>query len=58
LADGIIPVEIKAAENVRSKSLKTYIEKYKPAYAIRISARNFSFANGIKSVPLYAFFCI
>ena len=56
--NGIIPVEVKAAENVRSKSLGVYIEKYKPDVAIRISARNFGFANGIKSVPLYAAHCI
>ena len=55
---GIIPVEVKASDNVRSKSLNVYIEKYKPAYAIRISARNFGFTNGIKSVPLYATHCI
>ena len=56
--NGIIPVEVKASENVRSKSLNVYIEKYRPAYAIRISARNFGFTNGIKSVPLYATHCI
>jgi hypothetical protein len=43
---------------VKSKSLGVYIEKYKPEYAIRISARNFGFANNIKSVPLYAVHCI
>lgn len=32
--------------------------KYKPPYAIRISARNFGFSNGIFAVPLYAAFCI
>lgn len=56
--NGIIPVEVKASDNVRAKSLGAYVEKYKPAYAIRISARNFGFANGIKSVPLYATHCI
>ena len=56
--DGIIPVEVKASDNVRSKSLGFYVEKYKPAYSIRISARNFGYANGIKSVPLYAAHCI
>lgn len=58
LNDGIIPVEVKAAENVRSKSLNAYMEKYRPAYAMRISARNFGFANNIKSVPLYAAHCV
>jgi hypothetical protein len=58
LTDGIIPVEVKAAENVRSKSLNVYVEKYKPPYAIRMSAKNFGFENAIKSVPLYAAHCI
>lgn len=58
LNDGIIPVEVKAAENVRSKSLNVYVEKYKPAYAIRISAKNFGFKNNIKSIPLYATHCV
>ena len=56
--NGVIPVEVKASDNVRSKSLNVYVDKYKPAYAIRISARNFGFSNGIKSVPLYAAHCI
>lgn len=58
LQDGIIPVEVKASDNVRSKSLKVYMEKYQPNYAIRISARNFGFENNIKSTPLYAVHCI
>ncbi|MDR1652414.1 MAG: DUF4143 domain-containing protein [Prevotellaceae bacterium] len=58
LQDGIIPVEVKAADNVRSKSLQAYIEKHKPPYALRVAAKNFGFENGIKSVPLYAAFCI
>ena len=58
LPNGIVPVEVKAADNVRSRSLQVYIEKYRPNYAIRVSARNFGFENGIKSVPLYAVHCI
>ncbi|WP_240839077.1 ATP-binding protein [Acidaminobacter sp. JC074] len=50
----IIPVEVKASTNTKSKALKVYIEKYNPNYAIKISAKNFGFSNGIKSVPLYA----
>jgi len=56
--DGVIPIEVKAGNNVNGKSLKKYIEKYKPKYAIRISSKNFGFENNIKSVPLYATFCI
>lgn len=56
--DGVIPIEVKAAQNVSSKSLNYYIEKNHPRYAIRISGKNFGFDNNIKSVPLYATFCI
>jgi predicted AAA+ superfamily ATPase len=54
----IIPVEVKSGVHVRSKSMGVFIEKYKPPYGIRISKKNFGFENGIKSVPLYAAFCI
>lgn len=58
--DGVIPVEVKAANNTQSKSLKTYMEKFKPNYAIRISTKNFGYnaETKIKSIPLYAIFCI
>ncbi|MCI8620443.1 MAG: ATP-binding protein [Clostridia bacterium] len=56
--DGIIPVEVKAGDNTQSKSLNIYKEKYSPKYSIRLSTKNFGFANGIKSIPLYATFCI
>lgn len=54
----IIPIEVKAADNVRAKSLSVFVKKYNPPYAIRISAKNFGFENNIKSVPLYAVFCM
>ena len=56
--DGIIPIEVKSNTNNNSKSLNLYMEKYKPSFAIRISSKNFGFENNIKSVPLYATFCI
>lgn len=56
--DGIIPVEVKSGDNVRSTSLNTYIRENKPKYAIRISTKNFGFSNSIKTIPLYATFCI
>lgn len=54
----IIPIEVKAADNVKAKSLKVYMEQYKPAYAIKITGKNFGFENNQKSIPLYAAFCI
>jgi predicted AAA+ superfamily ATPase len=56
--DGTIPVEVKSGENVKAKSLSVFVKRYSPAYAFRVSARNFGFENGIRSVPLYAVFCI
>jgi len=60
LQDGanVIPVEVKAGERVVSRSLSVFKTKYDPPYSIRISGRNFGFENEIKSVPLYAAFCI
>jgi len=54
----IIPIEVKSADNVQAKSLKIYIDNYKPKYAIKLSAKNFGFVDGKKIVPLYAVFCI
>ena len=54
----LIPVEVKSADNTKAKSLKVYIDTYKPAYAIKLSTRNFGFEDGKKTVPLYAAFCI
>ncbi len=56
--DGIIPIEVKSSENNQSKSLKYYMEKNKPKYGIRLSTKNFGYENNIKSIPLYAIFCL
>lgn len=54
----IIPVEVKSAEHVRSRSLGIFMKRYDCSYALRISAKNFGCENGIRSIPLYAVFCI
>lgn len=54
----IIPLEAKSAEHVRAKSLGMFMKRYDCPYAIRVSARNFGFENGIQSIPLYALFCL
>lgn len=58
--DGVIPVEVKAAKNTQSKSLNNYINNYNPSYSIRVSSKNFGYdsVKKIKSIPLYAIFCI
>ena len=58
IGESIIPIEVKSAAHTQSKSLAVYAATYKPEYSIRISAKNFGFESGIKSVPLYAAFCV
>ena len=54
----IIGIEVKKGEHVRSRSLSVFVGSYKPAYSIRLSLKNFGEKDGLKSVPLYAAFCI
>lgn len=58
--NGVIPIEVKAAENKKSKSLNTYIDKHKPNYSIRITSKNFGYNDQtkIKSIPIYATYCL
>ena len=54
----LIPIEVKSADNTRAKSLRIYMNTYKPAYAIKLSTKNFGLEYNKKIVPLYAAFCI
>lgn len=60
IQDGInvIPIEVKKGTKVKAISMNTFVREYKSPVAYRISGKNFGFANGIKSIPLYAVFCI
>ncbi len=57
-ADGVIPIEVKAGSRVKSTSLNKFMVQEQLPMGIRISNKNFDFENNIKSVPLYAVFCI
>jgi predicted AAA+ superfamily ATPase len=50
----IIPIEVKAAENLKAKSLKVYVEKYNATKAIRTSMQNYKEESWLTNVPLYA----
>ena len=56
--EGLIPLEVKAAENVRSRSLKVYEGKYSPAMMIRVAGKNFGRETNLISLPLYAVYCL
>lgn len=54
----VVPVEVKSGGNVSARSLEAYRKAYQPPYVLRVSTKQFGFESGIKSVPLYAAFCI
>lgn len=56
--EAIIPIEIFAGDNTRSKNISVLKQKCSFPYAIKISSRNFEFKNRIKYVPYYALFCL
>lgn len=52
--DRFIPVEVKAEENLRSRSLKVFNEKFNPQVSLRFSMSDFRSEKWLKNVPLYA----
>ena len=52
-SNGIVPIEVKSGDNVRSISLSNYIKKRNPPLAIRFSEKNCGNSGGILSLPLY-----
>lgn len=49
----IIPLEVKAEENLRAKSLKAFCEKYHPKYAVRTSISDYREQEWMTNIPLY-----
>lgn len=47
----IVPVEVKAEENISGNSLSEYNKKYSPLYRIRFSMQNLQFNGGLLSCP-------
>ena len=49
----ILPLEVKAEENLRAKSLRAFCEKYHPAYAVRTSMSDYREQEWMTNIPLY-----
>ncbi|MCI6683080.1 MAG: ATP-binding protein [Roseburia faecis] len=49
----VIPVEVKAEENLRAKSLRAFCEKYHPQHAVRTSMSDFREQDWMTNIPLY-----
>jgi predicted AAA+ superfamily ATPase len=50
----VIPIEVKAAENLHAKSLRVYRDKYNPRVAVRTSLSDFRHEEWMINLPLYA----
>lgn len=49
----IIPIEVKAEVNVKSKSLRTYIDKHTKLKGLRLSMQPYSDQGWMENIPLY-----
>jgi len=50
----VIPLEVKAAENLQAKSLRAYYQKYKPETVLRTSLSDYRQEDWLTNWPLYA----
>lgn len=50
----VVPIEVKAAENLQAKSLWAFVEKNKSKMAIRTSMSDFREEIWLTNMPLYA----
>jgi predicted AAA+ superfamily ATPase len=49
----IIPIEAKSSTNLKAKSLKVYMDYYKPPLAIRTSLGRYGIRENLCDIPLY-----
>ena len=54
----IVPIEVKAADNTRSKSLSIFMDTYESAIGFKLGTKNFGKSGKVRTIPLYAAFCI
>ena len=48
-----IPIEVKSSENLQSKSLKSFVQKYNTKINVRTSMSNFKKEEWLINIPLY-----
>lgn len=54
----VVPIEVKSGENFHARSIRHYKKLYQPEIVYHISEKNFGEEDGVRSIPLYAVFCI
>lgn len=52
----VIPIEVKAEENLKAKSLKVYVEQFQPERAVRFSMADYREQDWLVNMPLYGCF--
>ena len=55
LEDEVVPIEVKAEQNLHAKSLRRFIDEYNPIRTIRTSMAPMSSDKRVIDLPLYAF---
>ncbi len=50
----VLPLEVKASENLQAKSLKSYCNRYSPERAYRTSLADYREEDWLTNIPLYA----
>ena len=50
----VIPLEVKAEENLNAKSLKSFVNTYQLAYGVRVSMSDYREQEKLLNLPLYA----
>ena len=48
------PLEVKAAENLQAKSLRSYFDRFSPKLALRTSLSGYRREDWLVNIPLYA----
>ena len=49
----VTPIEVKAEENLKAKSLKVYVDQFQPKRALRFSMADYKEQDWVVNVPLY-----
>ncbi len=54
LGGDVLPLEVKASENLQAKSLVSYRDRYKPRISLRTSLSPYREESWLRNIPLYA----
>ena len=51
----VVPIEVKSAENLKSRSLRVYYDKFHPSTCIRTSLSGYQQQEWMQNIPMYGF---